>query len=337
MKHSHIIMAHGSGGRLSQQLIEELFVSRFNQQSAPWELNDGALLDLPPGRVVMSTDSFVISPLFFPGGDIGKLAVSGTVNDLVACGGQPLYLSTAFILEEGFALNSLQKIVTSMADTARRAGVELITGDTKVVEKGSADKVFINTAGIGVIPDGIDYKPGRIRAGDRVLVSGTIGDHGLAIQAQREGLRFNTPTVSDCAPLHEIGQVLRSFGEQVHCMRDPTRGGLATVLNELSVQAGLGIRVEEKVIPVLDAVRGACAMLGMDPLYMANEGKMVIVCAPNVSQQVLAALQSIEISKKAADIGEVITQPQGMVLIKTELGTERILVALEGEHVPRIC
>ncbi|HQA07062.1 MAG TPA: hydrogenase expression/formation protein HypE [Syntrophomonadaceae bacterium] len=337
MKLSHIIMAHGSGGLLSQRLIEEYFVRAFAEHQVPWELNDGTVLDLPPGKAVMSTDSFVISPLFFPGGDIGKLAVSGTVNDLVACGAQPLYLSTAFILEEGFSLDSLREIVKSMAHTAQQAGVKLVTGDTKVVERGSADQVFINTTGIGVIPPGIDYRPGRIKPGDRILVSGTIGDHGLTILAQREGLRFSTPVVSDCAPLHEIGQALQPFGEQVHCMRDPTRGGLATVLNELAAQAGLGMYIDEEKIPVLNAVRGACEMLGMDPLYMANEGKMVIACAPQVSQQVLAALHKVPVGQNAADIGEVVGQPQGMVLIKTVLGSERILAALEGEHVPRIC
>ncbi|MDI9481522.1 MAG: hydrogenase expression/formation protein HypE [Syntrophomonadaceae bacterium] len=337
MKHSHILLAHGSGGRLSQQLIEEMFVSSFDKHAVPRELNDGAVLALPPGKVVMSTDSFVISPLFFPGGDIGKLAVSGTVNDLVACGSRPLYLSTAFILEEGFSLDSLRRIVQSMADTARLAGVELVTGDTKVVEKGSVDQIFINTAGIGVVPDGVVYQPGRINAGDRVLVTGTIGDHGLTILAEREGFKFNTPVTSDCAPLHEIGQSLQPFGEKVHCMRDPTRGGLATVLNELAVQAGLGIQVEEERIPILDAVRSACNMLGMDPLYMANEGKMVIICEPGISEKVLSTLRSIDVSKNATDIGEVISQPAGMVLIKTALGIERILTALEGEHVPRIC
>lgn len=337
MKPSRITMAHGSGGLLSQRLIEEYFVRAFAEHEVSWELNDGAVLDLPPGKAVMSTDSFVISPLFFPGGDIGKLAVSGTVNDLVACGARPLYLSTAFIFEEGFPLDSLQEIVKSMAHTARQAGVKLVTGDTKVVERGGADQVFINTTGIGVIPAGIDYRPVRIKPGDRILVSGTMGDHGLTILAQREGLRFSTPVASDCAPLHEIGEALQVFGQQIRCMRDPTRGGLATVLNELAVQAGQGIRIDEEKIPVLGAVRGACEMLGMDPLYMANEGKMVIICAPQVSQQVLSALRKIPVSQNAADVGEVISQPQGMVLIKTALGAERILAALEGEHVPRIC
>jgi len=337
MKPSQIIMAHGSGGLLSQRLIEEYFVRAFAEGEGLWELNDGAVLDLPPGKAVISTDSFVISPLFFPGGDIGKLAVSGTVNDLVACGARPLYLSTAFILEEGFSLDSLGEIVKSMARTAQQAGVKLVTGDTKVVERGSADQVFINTTGIGVIPPGIDYRPGRIKPGDWILVSGTMGDHGLTILAQREGLRFRTPVVSDCAPLHEIGKALQPFGEQIHCMRDPTRGGLATVLNELAAQSRLGMYIDEQKIPVLDAVRGACEMLGMDPLYMANEGKMVIICAPQVSQQVLEVLHKLPVGQNAADIGKVVSQPQGMVLIKTALGTERILAALEGEHVPRIC
>lgn len=322
---------------MSQRLIEEVFVRVFDRHTEPRELNDGAVLDLPPGKAVMSTDSFVIAPIFFPGGDIGKLAVSGTVNDLVACGARPLYLSTAFILEEGFPLESLREIARSMAATARRAGVKLVTGDTKVVGKGNVDQVFINTAGIGVIPEGIDYRPGRIQPGDRILVSGTIGDHGLAILAQREGLRFQTPVTSDCAPLHEIGRVLESFADHVHCMRDPTRGGLATVLNELAVQSGKGMVLEEEKLPIQKAVQGACDMLGMDPLYMANEGKMVMICAPGVSEEVLASLRKTEVGSNAADIGEVRSDPPGMVLIRTPLGTERIVGTLEGEHVPRIC
>jgi hydrogenase expression/formation protein HypE len=285
----------------------------------------------------MSTDSFVITPLFFPGGDIGKLSICGTVNDLLACGATPLYLSTAFIIEEGLPIDDLKKIAASMAKTAREVGVKLVTGDTKVVEKGSADGVFINTTGIGIIPEGIDYRPGRIQSGDKIIVTGFVGDHGLAILAQREGLTFSTPTVSDCAPLYQLSDMISKYGDAIKCMRDPTRGGLATVLNEIAVQANIGIRVKESAIPVAAAVQGACDMLGMDPLYMANEGKMVMFVAAEAAQSLLDDLHKRSQTQNAAIIGQVNTEPSGMVLIETELGAERILGILEGEHVPRIC
>lgn len=329
-------MAHGSGGLMSQQLTDQLFKKALSNPYLEPML-DGALLDLPPGRAVMSTDSFVITPLFFPGGDIGKLSICGTVNDLVACGAEPLYLSNAFIIEEGFPIADLKKIVESMAATAARAGVKLVTGDTKVVEKGSADGLFINTSGIGVIPEGIDYRPNRIMPGDEVIVTGYVGDHGLSILAQREGLRFATPAVSDCAPLHALGRLLQEFGQDVKCMRDPTRGGLATVLNEIAGQASRGIRVIEELIPVSPVVQGACDMLGLDPLYMANEGKMVVFVKQGRGSPVLEVLRKSEEFANAAIIGEVLEQPAGMVLIETGLGAERILGMLEGEHVPRIC
>ncbi|MDD4171977.1 MAG: hydrogenase expression/formation protein HypE, partial [Syntrophomonas sp.] len=260
MKTDRVLMAHGSGGLMSQELIEQVFKRTWNNRFLDPML-DGALLDLPPGRVAMSTDSFVITPLFFPGGDIGKISICGTVNDLVACGARPLYLSTAMIIEEGLPLADLERLAQSMAATAREAGVSLVTGDTKVVEKGSADRIFINTTGIGVIPDGIDYRPSRIQTGDQIIVTGPVGDHGLAILAQREGLRFATPAVSDCAALVGIGKVLEKYGGDVKCMRDPTRGGLATVLNELAQQSGKGMLVDEKLIPVSPVVQGACDML----------------------------------------------------------------------------
>lgn len=336
MKAERILMAHGSGGLMSQQLIDEVFKSAWKNEYLEAML-DGALLDLPAGRAAMSTDSFVITPIFFPGGDIGKLSICGTVNDLVACGARPLYLSVAMIIEEGLPVADLQRIAASMAQTASQAGVKLVTGDTKVVEKGSADGIFINTTGIGIIPEGIDYRPQRIQAGDHIIVTGTMGDHGLSILAQREGLRFSTPVVSDCAPLYAIGQELVPYKSDVRCMRDPTRGGLATVLNEIAAQSNLGIIIREKDIPVSPVVRGACDMLGMDPLYMANEGKMVIFASPEKSAAVIKTLHGIPECQEAAIIGELREQPAGLVLIETELGAERILGALEGEHVPRIC
>lgn len=336
MKAERILMAHGSGGLMSQDLIDKVFKAAFKNEHLD-AMMDGALLQLPAGRIAMSTDSFVITPIFFPGGDIGKLSICGTVNDLVACGARPLYLSVAMIIEEGLPVVDLQRIAASMAQTASQAGVKLVTGDTKVVEKGSADGIFINTTGIGIIPESIDYRPQRIQAGDHIIVTGTMGDHGLSILAQRDGLRFSTPVVSDCAPLYAVGRELEHYGAAVRCMRDPTRGGLATVLNEIVVQSNLGIIVREKEIPIAPVVRGACDMLGMDPLYMANEGKMVIFTSPEKSAAVIRTLHSIPECRAAALIGELRAQPAGLVLIETELGAERILGPLEGEHVPRIC
>jgi len=336
MKVDIVMMAHGSGGMMSQQLIEQVFKHNWGNPHLELML-DGALLDLPPGRLAMSTDSFVITPIFFPGGDIGKLAICGTVNDLVACGARPLYLSTAFIIEEGLPLDDLKRLAASMAKTAHEAGVMLVTGDTKVVEKGSADRIFINTTGIGVIPAGIDYRPSRIRPGDQVIVTGPVGEHGLSILAQREGLRFSTPATSDCAPLVRIGAALEPYGTAVKCMRDPTRGGLATVLNELAQQSGLGITVEESLIPVSPVVQGACDMLGMDPLYMANEGKMVVIVSPDAAGPVMDSLNRLPEALGSAVIGAVHSEPVGMVLLQTELGAQRILGMLEGEHLPRIC
>lgn len=336
MKTDRILMAHGSGGLMSQQLIDQVFKAAWDNPYLSAML-DGALLDLPPGRVAMTTDSFVITPLFFPGGDIGKLSICGTVNDLVACGAQPLFLSTAMIIEEGLLLSDLRRIVESMARTAREAGICLVTGDTKVVERGSADKLFINTTGLGVIPAGLDYHPGRIEDGDAVLVTGPVGDHGLAVLAQREGLRFATQARSDCAPLGIIGRVLEKYGGAVRCMRDPTRGGLATVLNELAWQSGKGILVEGARIPVSPVVQGACDMLGLDPLYMANEGKMVVIAAADQAAAMLRELRQYPEAAGAALIGQVRQEPPQMVLLQTELGARRILAMLEGEHLPRIC
>lgn len=336
MTQDRILMAHGSGGLMSQRLIDDVFKQAW-QNEIMEPMLDGAILQMPAGRLAMSTDSFVITPLFFPGGDIGKLSICGTVNDLLACGATPLYLSTAFIIEEGLLIAELRLIAESMAKTAREVGVKLVTGDTKVVEKGSCDGVFINTTGIGIIPEGIDYQPPRIQPGDKVIVTGYVGDHGLAILAQREGLTFSTPVVSDCAALYQLEEMVAKYGDAIKCMRDPTRGGLATVLNEIAVQAGIGIRVKEAAIPVAPAVKGACDMLGMDPLYMANEGKMVMFVAAAAARDLLFDLHQLSPTANAAIIGQVDAGPSGLVLIETELGAERILGILEGEHVPRIC
>lgn len=336
MNNDRVLMAHGSGGLMSQRLIDEIFKTAWNNEIME-NMLDGAIFNIRAGRLAMSTDSFVITPLFFPGGDIGKLAICGTVNDLVACGARPLYLSTAFIIEEGLPIADLRQIAQSMAQTARASGVKLVTGDTKVVERGKADGVFINTTGIGLVPEEIDYRPPRIQPGDKIIVTGQLGDHGLAVLAQREGLGLNTPVLSDCAPLNQLEEVIARYGNAIRCMRDPTRGGLATVLNEIAGQAGLGIRVREADIPVSRVVRGACDMLGMDPLYMANEGKMVIFTSPDSAYDICADLRHLLRMERAAIIGAVSAEPAGMVLIETELGAERILGMLEGEHVPRIC
>lgn len=336
MKVDLVMMAHGSGGMMSQQLIEQVFKQSWDNPHLELML-DGALLDLPPGRVAMSTDSFVITPIFFPGGDIGKLAVCGTVNDLLACGARPAYLTVGMIIEEGLPMEDLGKIVASMAATARRAGVQIVSGDTKVVEKGSADNIFINTTGIGMIPEGIDYRPGRMCEGDAIIVTGNVGDHGLSVLAQREGLRFSTPAISDCAVLNSIAEIAFGYGGQVRCMRDPTRGGLATVLNELAGQAGCSIVIREAEVPVSPVVQGACDMLGMDPLYMANEGKFVIVVDAGAAGRLLTELQSTEEGRHARIIGAVNSGSRALVRMITPLGAERILGMLEGEHLPRIC
>ncbi|NPV92610.1 MAG: hydrogenase expression/formation protein HypE [Firmicutes bacterium] len=333
-----IILAHGSGGRLHHQLIQEVFLGGLENRTLG-ELLDAAIIDPPAGqRMAFSTDSFVIDPPFFPGGDIGCLSVYGTTNDLAVSGARPRFLSAGFIIEEGFLIDDLKRVVASMREAAERVGVEVVTGDTKVVGRGQVDKIFINTAGIGFIPSGVELSPLRIKAGDQVIVSGTLGDHGLAILGQREGLSFSTPVVSDCGPVAGLARAL--LGEdpaQVRCMRDPTRGGLATTLNELAQQGRVAIRVDEERIPVLPAVRGACAMLGLDPMYLANEGKLVAVVAAERAEEMLRRLRSVKGGERAGLIGEVTDGSPGLVLRRTALGVERVMGMLEGEILPRIC
>ena len=333
---SRVLMAHGSGGLMSQQLVDEVFRSIWSNQYLDAAL-DGAQMILPPGKVAMSTDSFVITPIFFPGGDIGKLSICGTVNDLVACGAKAMYLSVGLIIEEGFLLSDLKKIADSMAQTAAEVGIQIVTGDTKVVERGSADGIFINTTGIGVISEAIDYTPRQIKVGDYIIATGNIGDQGLAILAQREGLQFSTPVVSDCAPLYKLGESLLGFPGEVRCMHDPARGGMATGLNELAQQSALGMMVKESSIPVSSVVKGACDMLGMDPMYMANEGKMIVIVGPKRIDEIMEELKKAPYCQNAAVVGRVAAEPAGMVLVETELGAQRIMGMLEGEHLPRIC
>jgi hydrogenase expression/formation protein HypE len=332
-----ILLAHGSGGILSHELIRDIFARHFSNPILD-RLNDAAVLNsFPEGRIAMTTDSYVVQPLFFPGGNIGELAVCGTINDLAVAGAKPLYLSAGFILEEGFSLESLERIVHSMAKTAQKAGVQIVTGDTKVVGKGAADGVFINTAGVGVVPPGIDLDPRNLQPGDRLLINGTVGDHGLAVMMQREGMAFTSALESDTAPLYSlIAQVLEAVPGQVRCMRDATRGGLATVLNEWA-EHDVGIHVVEQDIPVRDEVRAACEFLGLDPLYAANEGKAVVAVAPDAVESALAALRSHPLGQSAAIIGQVTDDYRGRVILQTPYGARRIVQMLTGAQLPRIC
>lgn len=331
-----ILLAHGSGGVLSHELVRDIFKRHFTNPFLD-ALNDAAVLTLPPGRVAMTTDSYVVQPLFFPGGNIGELAVCGTVNDLAVVGATPLYLSAGFILEEGFPLDTLERIVVSMAEMARVAGVLIVTGDTKVVGRGAADGVFINTTGLGVIPTTVDLAPQHLRPGDQLLINGTVGDHGLAVMMQREGMAFDSTLESDTAPLNDlIAKVLQTVPGQVRCMRDATRGGLVTILNEWAEQ-NIGIHIVEQAIPVRDEVRAACEFLGLDPLYAANEGKVLIAVAPDAAQAALAALRSHPLGQSAAIIGQVTNEHLGRVVLQTPYGARRIVQMLTGAQLPRIC
>lgn len=339
LRDGQIEMAHGAGGRASAQLIEEIFLRAFDN---PWlrQGNDGATLSpvIGPGeRLVMATDAHVISPLFFPGGDIGSLAVHGTVNDVAMSGARPLYLSASFILEEGFALADLKRIAESMGQAAREAGVAIVTGDTKVVERGKGDGVFISTTGVGVVPAGIDTGGARARPGDVILVSGSIGEHGVAILSQRESLEFETQIVSDSAALHELVAELLTVAPGMRVLRDPTRGGLATTLNEIAGQSGVGMLLDEAAIPVQPQVEAACELLGLDPLYVANEGKLVAICAAQDADAVLRAMQAHPLGRQAARIGTVIADEHGFVQMHTRFGGRRIVDWLAGEQLPRIC
>lgn len=335
-KNGRIDMGHGAGGRASAQLIEELFVAAFDNA---WlrQGNDGAGFTVPAGRMVMATDAHVVSPLFFPGGDIGCLSVHGTINDVAMSGATPLYLAASFILEEGFALAELKRIVESMARAAREAGVPIITGDTKVVERGKGDGVFISTTGIGVVAPGIDIDGANARSGDAIMVSGHIGSHGVAIMSQRESLAFETEILSDTAALHGLVAHMLKAVPRVRVLRDPTRGGLATTLNEIAKQSGVGMLLEEAAIPVLPQVDAACEFLGLDPLYVANEGKLIAICAPDDAEALLAVMRSHLLGQHAARIGSVIEDAHGFVQMKTRFGGRRVVDWLSGEQLPRIC
>jgi hydrogenase expression/formation protein HypE len=335
----NVLLAHGGGGRLTQQLIEKMFLRAFDNPSLS-ERHDGAVVPVEKGRMAFTTDSFVVRPLFFPGGDIGSLAVNGTVNDLAMCGARPLCLSVGFILEEGLPMETLWRVVQSMGKAAKEAGVRIVTGDTKVVDLGKGDGIFINTAGIGFMEHSQPIGPAAVREEDRIILSGAIGRHGIAVMAVREGLEFQGAIESDSAPL--TGPVMRllSAGVEVHCLRDLTRGGLATALNEIAGAAGTGIRIDEALVPVDEEVRGACEILGLDPLYVANEGRFIAFVPESEAERALGLLRSDPLGAGACRIGEVgrrldrFTIP---VVLKSRIGATRVLDMLSGEQLPRIC
>jgi hydrogenase expression/formation protein HypE len=331
-----VLLGHGSGGRLTADLIRELFLPAFTNPFLA-QLNDQAIVGVDGLRLAFTTDSFVVKPLFFPGGDIGRLAVHGTVNDLAMGGAQPLFLSAAFILEEGLPMETLRRVVESLRAAAEEAGVVVVTGDTKVVEKGSGDGLFINTSGIGLVPAGLHLSADAARPGDRVLLSGSLGDHGIAILAQREGLEFETQIKSDSAPLHTLVQAMLGTGRAMRCLRDPTRGGLSSALNEIAAQSQVGVLLDERAIPIREEVQGACELLGLDPLYVANEGKLVAIVAPEGAEEILAAMRAHPLGRQARMIGEVIDTQPGLVTMRTALGTTRIVDLLAGDQLPRIC
>ncbi len=346
-EHKQIVLGHGSGGKLTAELIEKVFLPAFANPVLN-KLDDQAVVQVGGSRLAFTTDSFVVTPIFFPGGDIGRLAVNGTVNDLAMSGARPLYLSTAFILEEGLLAEELQRIVESMRDAAIDAGVQLVTGDTKVVNRGKGDKVFITTTGIGIVEKPIAISADRARPGDKIIVSGYIGDHGMAIMSQRENLEFEGAIESDCAPLHglvaamldaepeSLGNGIATSGP-VHCLRDPTRGGVATTLNEIAGRSHVGMTLVENAIPVRETVKGACEILGLDALYVANEGKLVAIVSRDSAEQVLRRMRQHPLGADAAIVGEVVAEHPGMVLMKTEIGGTRVLDVMFGEQLPRIC
>lgn len=334
--HDKVLLGHGSGGKLSAALLQQIFLPAFGNPLLS-RLEDQAVLRVESGRLAFTTDSFVVKPLFFPGGDIGSLAVHGTVNDLAMGGAQPLALSAAFILEEGFPLADLRRVAASMAQAAEKVGVPIVTGDTKVVERGCGDGVFINTTGLGVVADGVDLSAANARPGDCVILSGALGDHGITILTARQGLELEGAIQSDSAPLHTLAAAILAAARDVHAMRDPTRGGLASTLNEIAGQSHAGIAIRETALPIHEGVRGACEVLGLDPLYVANEGKLVAIVPAASAEAVLAAMRRHPLGAEAAIIGEVVERHPGLVTMHTPFGTTRIVDMLAGDQLPRIC
>jgi len=332
-----VLLGHGSGGKLSADLVRQIFLPAF-QNPILARLDDQAVVSVNGLRLAFTTDSFVVSPLFFPGGDIGSLAVHGTVNDLAMGGAQPLFLSAAFIIEEGLPMETLRRVVDSLHCAAKAAGVEVVTGDTKVVEKGSGDELFINTSGLGLVPEGVRLSADQARPGDCILLSGSIGEHGIAVLAQREGLGFESQITSDSAPLHTlVAAMLAAAPGAIRCLRDPTRGGLSSTLNEIAGQSRVGMMLDEPSIAVREEVKGACELLGLDPLYVANEGKLIAIVAPESAEKILAAMRAHPLGRGAAIIGSVQESNPGLVTMRTVLGTTRIVDMLAGDQLPRIC
>ncbi|MDH4128808.1 MAG: hydrogenase expression/formation protein HypE [Spirochaetota bacterium] len=336
MRHKNIQLSHGAGGQLSADLINKIFLPRFTNEILD-RMDDQAVVTLPEGRVAFTTDSFVVDPIFFPGGNIGELAIYGTVNDLSMSGAKPLYLSASFIIEEGFPMEDLHNIVLSMESAAKRANVKIITGDTKVVNKGSCDKIFINTSGIGITPSGLDISGNHLRIGDKIILSGTIADHGMAVMTSRNGLSFQSKIKSDTAPLNDLVETILKITSNIHAFRDPTRGGVATTLNEWAKQSKVGIQIYYNTIPVRPDVQGACEILGIDPLYVANEGKLLAAVPENDAQKVLSAMRKHELGLESVIIGEVVSAHPNLVAMKTALGVNRIIDMPVGEQLPRIC
>jgi len=336
MNKDKILLDHGSGGKATHHLVSNLFLPAFENPILA-ELNDSAILDAEEKRLALSTDTYVVDPLFFPGGNIGELAINGTVNDLAMCGATPLYLSVGMIIEEGFSMAELQRILEAMKAAADKAHVLVVTGDTKVVPRGTADKVFINTSGIGFIPKGIDISGHNAHAGDKVILSGTIADHGITVLTQREGMTFQSQIQSDTAPLNRMVREMMEKSRQIHALRDPTRGGVGTSLNEIAVQSGVGIKIYEDAIPIREQVSGICELLGFDPLYIANEGKLLAFVGAGAADKILETMRANEYGADAVIIGEVVSDSPGKVFMRTQIGGTRIVDMLTGEQLPRIC
>ena len=336
MKRDRIVLGHGSGGKLTSELIREIFLPRFRNPILS-SLSDSAVFSHKDIRFAFTTDSYVVDPIFFPGGDIGRLAIYGTVNDLAMSGAQPVFLSAGFILEEGFLISDLERIADSMAEAASECGISLIAGDTKVVPKGKGDKVFINTSGIGIVPQGVDISPTKVKPGDVIIINGGIGEHGIAVIAAREELSLSSEIESDLAPLHRLVFRMLSETKRINALRDLTRGGLGTALAEIARQAKVGMVVEEEKIPVRDEVKGACELLGFDPLYVANEGKLIAFCPEEEAEGLITAMRKDPKGKDAVIIGKVVSEHPGRVILRTRVGGERLVDLLPGEQLPRIC
>lgn len=334
--YDQVMLAHGGGGKISQQIIQKLFFTHFGNEYLNLA-HDGAMLPISASRIAFSTDSYVVQPIFFAGGNIGELAINGTVNDLACCGAKPLFISVGFILEEGLPVKDLEQIVQSMSISARKAGVKIVTGDTKVVEKGSCDKIFINTSGIGLISENVDISPKNCRPGDVIIINGKIAEHGMAILSARKGLQFETNIKSDTAALNHMIEAILASCCDIHVLRDPTRGGLASSLNEIAQSSGVGLTIEEDLIPVSEEVRGACELFGFDPLYVANEGKIMIIAPEKEAGKIMQIMKQFDCGKDAALIGYASEHHPGRVRLKTSIGSHRVVDMISGEQLPRIC